>query len=106
MNYVYIPYTVQAWKDDVCLFETDCELKVSFDLPDGRSGVIDWDVTGFFFDACGTEPGKRVYTEIFPHEPLFHVLKKDLDTEWIDTTLRETLADHGEVDLYPAPAYG
>ena len=106
MNYVYIPYTVQAWKDDVCLFETDCELKVSYDLPDGRSGVIDWDVTGFFFDNVGTEPGKRVYTEIHPHEPLFHVLKKDLDLDYIDERLRETLADSGIVDLYPAPAYG
>jgi hypothetical protein len=106
VNYVYIPYTVQAWKDDVCLFETDCELKVSYDLPDGRSGVIDWDITGFFFDACGTEPGKRVYTEIHPHEPLFHVLKKDLDLDYIDERLRETLADHGEVDLYAEPFNG
>ena len=106
MNYVYIPYTVQAWKDDVCLFETDCELKVSYALPDGRSGPIDWDVTGFFFDNVGTEPGKRIYTEINAHEPLFHVLKKDLDTDFIDERLRETLADHGEVDLYPAPSYG
>ena len=106
MNYVYIPYTVQAWKDDVCLFETDCELKVSYDLPDGRAGVIDWDVTGFFFDNVGTEPGKRVYAEIFPHEPLFHVLKKDLDNDFIDERLRETLADSDIVDLYPAPSYG
>ena len=104
MNYVYIPYTVQAWKDDVCLFETDCELKVSYDLPDGRSGVIDWDVTGFHFS--DKKDGKPVYTEIHSHEPLFHVLKKDLDNDFIDERLRETLADHGEVDLYPAPAYG
>jgi hypothetical protein len=102
MNYVYIPYTVQAWKDDVCLFETDCELKVSYDLPDGRSGVIDWDVTGFYFTDANN--GVKSYTEIHAHEPLFHVLKKDLDLEFIDTALRETLADHGEVDLYRSAA--
>ena len=101
MNYVYIPYTVQAWKDDVCLFETDCELKVSYDLPDGRAGVIDWDVTGFYF--TDVNDSKRSYTEIFSHEPLFHVLKKDLDNDFIDERLREVLADSGIVDRYGVP---
>ena len=100
MSTVYIPYTVQAWKDDVCLFEADCELKIDWDLPDGRRGPVDWDVTGFYFDNVGTEPGKRVYTEIGRTEPLFGVLYKDLDTEWIGERLRDTLAESDLVDLY------
>ena len=100
MNTVYLPYTAQVWKDGVCLFETDCELRIEYSLPDGRSGPIDWDVTEFHFDGVGTEPGKRIYTKIGRTEPLFQVLYKDLDTDTIDATLRETLADHGEVDLY------
>ena len=103
MSYVYIPYTVQVWKDEICLFETDCDLKVTYDLPDGPRGPIDWDVTEFHFDAPGTEMGKRIYTKIAPHEPLFHVLKKDLDTEWIDERLRDMLADSGIVDRYGVP---
>ena len=98
MSTVYIPYTVQAWKDDVCLFEADCELKIDWCLPDGRRGPVDWDVTGFYFS--DKKDGKLVYTEVNRTEPLFGVLYKDLDTEWIDERLREVLADHGEVDLY------
>lgn len=104
MGEFYLPYTVQTWKDGVCLFETDCELQISYELPEGRRGLIDWDVIAFHFDACGTEPGKRIYTKINRHEPLFHVLYKDLDNEWIGERVRETLADNGEVDLYAAPA--
>jgi hypothetical protein len=78
-------------------------LKVTYDLPDGPRGPIDWDVTEFHFDAPGTEMGKRIYTKIAPHEPLFHVLKKDLDTEWIDERLRDMLADSGIVDRYGVP---
>lgn len=99
MSTVYIPYIVQAWKDDVCLFEADCELKIDWNLPDGRRGPVDWDVTGFYFSDKRAD-GKLVYTEIGRTEPLFGVLYKDLDTEWIDERLREVLADHGAVDLY------
>ena len=97
---IYIPYTVQVWKDGVCLMERDCELRVEYTLPDGPRGPVDWDVTEFHFEGIGTEPDKRIYTKISRHEPLFHVLYKDLDTDWIDATLRDMLADEGLVDRY------
>lgn len=100
---LYIPYTVQAWKDDVLLFETDVELGINYDLPDGRRGVVDWDVSEFHF--TDKKDGKPVYTKICRHEPLFHVLYKDLDTEWINTRLHEMLADDGIVDLYAGHDY-
>ena len=102
MLYVYVPYTIEACKDGVCLFQADCEIKISYDLPDGRGGMIDWDVSEFHFDAVGTEPGKRIYTKIAPHEPLFKVLYAALepDRDQLGVTLREVLADHGDVDLY------
>lgn len=97
---IYIPYTVQAWKDGVCLLERDCELRIEYTLPDNLRGPIDWDVTEFHFTGVGTTPDKRLYTKINRHEPLFHVLYKDLDIEWLDAAIREALADNGEVDRY------
>lgn len=102
MAFLYIPYTVQPHKDGVCLFERDVDLKIEYDLPDGRGGAIDWDVTEFHFDGVGAEPGKRIYTKIHRHEPLFHVMYKDLDMEWIGEAVFEALADAGEVDRYAA----
>ena len=97
----YVNYTVQAWKDDVCLFETDCELGIDYDLPDGRRGPVDWDVVEFYF--TDTKDGKPVYTKINRHEPLFHVLYKDLDTEYLNDLIRETLSESGIVSLYEVP---
>ena len=97
----YVNYTVQCWKDDVCLFETDCELGIDYDLPDGPEGHVDWDVVEFYFS--DTKDGKPVYTKINRHEPLFHVLYKDLDRDYLDERIRETLADSGIVDLYGVP---
>lgn len=99
----YVDYTVSAHKDDVCLFETDCELGIGYDLPDGRSGPIDWDVVEFYFS--DTKDGKKVYTKIRRHEPLFHVLRKDLDKEYLSERIREALAESGIVDLYGTPAH-
>ena len=97
---IYIPYTVQAWKDGVCLLERDCELRIEYTLPDGPRGPVDWDVTEFHFDGAGTEPGKRLYTKINRHEPLFHVLYKDLDMEWIGEAVFEALAADNIVARY------
>ena len=89
----YLPYTVQAWKDDVCLFETDCELGIDYDLPDGRRGPVDWDVVEFYFS--DTKDGKPVYTKINRHEPLFHVLYGNLNREWLEQRLYDALATDG-----------
>lgn len=97
----YVPYTVQAWKDDVCLFERDCELGIFYELPDGPEGHVDWDVVEFHFS--DTKDGKPVYTKINRHEPLFHVMYKDLDTEYLNEHIRETLANDGIVSLYEVP---
>jgi hypothetical protein len=61
-------------------------------------------VTAFYF-ADKRADGTRVYCEIERAEPLFGVLYADIDREWIDTQLREALAQDGIVDLYPAPAH-
>ena len=99
----YVDYTVQAWKDDVCLFETDCELGIFYELPDGPDGPVDWDVVEFYF--TDTKDGKKVYTKICRHEPLFHVLYKDLDRDYLDERIREALSESGIVSLYPAFNY-
>ena len=102
-RYVYIPITITVWKGDVCLFQCDCEAKCKWNLPDGPSGPIDWDVTAFWFDNVGTEPHKRRIVEIYKPEPLFGVLYADMDREWIGDQLREALARDGLVNLYQAP---
>jgi hypothetical protein len=101
----YINYTVQVWKDDVLLFERDCELGIDYDLPDGRRGPVDWDVNEFHFSDTD-ENGKPIYTKINRHELLFLIMYKDLDTEWLDERIRETLAANGIVDLYGDIDYG
>lgn len=104
MSCCYIPITITVWKGDVCLFECDCEAKCEYSLRDGPDGPVDWDVTAFWFDNAGTEPGKRKTVEVYRTEPLFGVLYADIDREWIDAQLREALAQDGIVNLYPAPA--
>ena len=104
MSYCYIPTTITVWKNDVCLFEADCEAKCEYSLPDGPSGPVDWVVTAFHF-ADKRADGTRVYCEIERTEPLFGVLYADIDREWIGDQLREALAQDGIVDLYPAPAH-
>jgi hypothetical protein len=95
---LYIETTISVWKDDVCLFETDCECRIEYYLPDGQSGIIDWDVTEFHF--TGKKDGKPIYTKIGRHMPLFHVLYADLDREWLQERLTDMLADDGIVDRY------
>lgn len=100
MNHVYTPYTVQAWKDGVCLFETDCELRIDYCLPDGRRGPIDWDVMEFHFEGIARHLKTKAYTKITRAEPLFGVLYQGLDRESIEETLRDMLADSGTIERY------
>jgi hypothetical protein len=102
MSYCYIPVTITIWKGDVCLFEADCEAKCEYSLPDGPGGPVDWDVTAFHF-ADKRADGSHVYAEIHRTEPLFGVLYADIDREWIDTQLREALAQDGICNLYMDP---
>lgn len=101
---IYVPYTVQPHKDGVLLFERDVELLIEYYLPDGPRGLVDWDVLEFHFDSKDAS-GKTIYTKIGRHEPLYHVMYKDLDREWLDERIREMLADDGIVDLYPTLAH-
>ena len=87
---IYIPATISVYKDNVCLFETDCECGVDYDLDDGAA---DWDVNEFWFD--DTKDGKKVYTKINRHEPLFHVLYGNLNREWLEQRLYDALATDG-----------
>ena len=84
---IYIPATISVYKDDVCLFETDCECGIDYDLDDGAA---DWDVNEFWFD--DTKDGKKVYTKINRHEPLFQVLYGNLNREWLEGRLYDALA--------------
>ena len=93
----YVPVTITVCKDDVCLFETDCEARIDYEIVDG---LPDWDVTEFHFDAVGTEPGKRIYTKITRTEPLFKILYQDLDREWLHEQVIEAVINNGEISRY------
>ena len=84
---IYIPTTITVYKDDVCLFETECECGVSYELDDGAA---DWDVDEFWFG--GVKDGKKVYTKVNRHAPLFHVLYGSLDREWLEQRIYDALA--------------
>ena len=87
----YVPVTITVCKDDVCLFETDCEARIDYDIFDG---IPDWNVTEFHFSDKGP------YTKIAPHEPLFHVLYNALNRDWLHEQVMEALIDNGEISRY------
>jgi hypothetical protein len=93
----YVPVTITVCKDDVCLFEADCEARIEYEIVDG---LPDWDVTEFHFDAVGTEPGKRIYTKITRTEPLFKILYQNLDREWLHEQVMEAVISNGEISRY------
>lgn len=93
----YIPVTATVIKDDVCLFETDCEARIDYEIVDG---LPEWDISEFHFDACGTEPGKRIYTKITRTEPLFFVLYDALDLRWLHEQVIEALINNEEISRY------
>ena len=93
----YIPVTATVYKDGVCLFETDCEARIEYEIVDG---LPDWDISEFHFDAVGTEPGKRIYTKVTRTEPLFLVLYDALNLKRLNERVIEALIDNGEVRRY------
>ena len=101
MPYLYVPVTIGVYRGDVHLTDFDCEARVAYDLPDGPSGVLDWDVTGFYF--WSKHNGKRVYHELDKTDPLFKDLYTHMDREWIHDQAREALARDGVCDIYMDP---
>jgi hypothetical protein len=87
----YVETTISVYKDGVCLFETDCECRIEYELPDGREGPADWDVTEFHFSDSGK------YTKINRHEPLFHVLYNNMNRDHIETLVYDALAWNDDV---------
>lgn len=101
MNCVYVPVTIGLYRGDCRLADVDCEARVEYELPDGPSGVLDWDVTAFHF--TGSHNGARVFAELGRSDPLFRELYANMDAEWIHDNARETLAADGICDLYLDP---
>jgi hypothetical protein len=96
-----VPVTIGIYRGDVHLVDIDCEARVEYELPDGPSGVLDWDVTGFYFTSKHNR--KSVYTEIGKTDPLWKDLYVHLDREWIHDQARETLAADNICNLYLDP---
>jgi hypothetical protein len=98
MSYLYVPVTIGIHRGDVHLTDFDCEARVDYDLPDGPSGVLDWDVTGFYF--WSKHNGMTVYHELGRTDPLFKDLYDHMDREWIHDQAREALAADNICNLY------
>jgi hypothetical protein len=101
MSYLYVPVTIGVYRDGVHLTDFACEARVEYELPDGPSGVLDWDATGFYF--TGQYLGKPIHHEIGRTDPLFKDLYDHCDREWIHDQAREALARDGICDLYMDP---
>ena len=101
MSYLYVPVTIGIHRGDVHLVDFDCEARVEYDLPDGPSGVLDWDVTGFYFWSKHNDI--TVYHEMGRTDPLFKDLYDHCDREWLHDQAREALARDGVCNLYMDP---
>ena len=91
----YIPVTATVIKDGVCLFETDCEARIEYEIVDG---LPEWDISEFHF--TGKKDGKPIYTKVARHMPLFHILYDAMNREWLHEQVMEALIDNGEVRRY------
>ena len=87
----YIPVIATVIKDDVCLFETDCEARIDYEIVDG---LPDWDVTEFHFSDKGQ------YTKVARHMPLFHILYDAMNREWLHEQVMEALINNEEISRY------
>lgn len=91
----YIPVTATIYEDGVCLFETDCEARIEYEIVDG---LPDWDISEFHFN--DTKDGKPVYTKIARHMPLFHILYDAVNREWLHEQVMDAVIDNGEINRY------
>ena len=87
----YIPVTITVCKDDVCLFETDCEARIDYEIVDD---LPDWDISEFHFSDSGK------YTKVARHMPLFHILYDAVDREWLHEQVMEAVINNGEIRRY------
>lgn len=92
----YVETTVRVMKDGICLFETDCEVRVEWELQN-REDLPNWDVTEFHFTAKDRKTGRPIYTKINRTEPLFGVLYDNLNHDHITDKLMEMNDDHCQI---------
>lgn len=91
---IYIDTDITVRKDGVALFQVECECRVTYELPDGRRGPVEWEVIEFYF----SDPTQKAYTKITPTEPLFAILYKDLDLDFVHARLIDILVDNEVID--------
>ena len=91
----YIPVTITVCKDDVCLFETDCEARIDYEIVDD---LPEWDISEFHF--TDTKDGKPIYTKVARHMPLFHILYDAMNREWLHEQVMEAVINNGEARRY------
>ena len=91
----YLPVTATVYKDGVCLFETDCEARIEYEIVDG---LPDWDISEFHF--TDTKDGRRIYTTVARHMPLFHILYDAMNREWLHEQVIEALINNEEIRRY------
>jgi hypothetical protein len=85
---VYLDWTIQVYKDNVFLFETDCELSIEYEQ--FHDDLPNWDVVEFHYTDKYKETGRPIYTKVCRYMPLFHVLYNALDLDKItDALVRE-----------------
>lgn len=85
---VYLDWTIQVYKDNVFLFETDCELSIEYEQ--FNDDLPNWDVVEFHYTGKSKETGRPIYTKVCRYQPLFHILYNALDLDKVtDALVRE-----------------
>jgi len=87
----YVPVTITVCKDGVCLFETDCEARIEYEIVDD---LPDWDISEFHFSDSGK------YTKVARHMPLFHILYDAVNRKWLHEQVMEAVINNGEISRY------
>jgi hypothetical protein len=108
MGIYEIETTITAEESGVCFFQTDCFAEIEYTVSGGELG---WEITKFRFEGVehvwNSETGT---TERLPSygayagPDLFPVLLKFADKEWLETQLREQLAEDRILPRYTTDA--
>lgn len=93
-----IPTTISCIINGVCLFETDVTAVIDYKI-DRRYGELEWWVDEYrvegahrIWDKDGRSAGEQAVSITVP-ENLADVFDKYLDRDWMDSEVRERLAD-------------